>query len=63
MPKDDAKKYVIRARDMLDAIVDNEGFVAEAMELALELRHSVYDMIYLAVARNYHAVLLTADKR
>ncbi len=45
-------------------IVDaNEVLELRALELALELRHPVYDCVYLALAERLDRKLITADRR
>ncbi len=43
--------------------VDELPFVPRALELAIELRHPMYDCVYLAVAEAEEDRLLTADRR
>lgn len=43
--------------------LDSGGFIRSAMELSLELRHPVYDCVYLAVAKHEGIPLITADRR
>jgi predicted nucleic acid-binding protein len=46
------------------AIVDQDDVLeAEALALALDLRHPVYDCIYLALAERLDLTLVTADAR
>ena len=40
-----------------------QGLFAEAFQLALESRRSVYDCTYLALARQTNRLLVTADRR
>jgi predicted nucleic acid-binding protein len=42
--------------------VDELPFVPRALELAIELRHPMYDCVYLAVAEAEEDRLLTADR-
>ncbi len=42
---------------------DTAALTPEAIRLALELNHPVYDCIYLALARQADAVVVTADSR
>lgn len=37
--------------------------VSRALEIAVELSHSVYDCVYLALAEREEATLVTADKK
>lgn len=43
--------------------VDEIPMLGRALELAVELRHPVYDCVYLAVAEAHDHELLTADRR
>lgn len=43
--------------------VATRDFVATALRLSLEFGHPVYDCLYLAVAREERALLVTADRR
>ena len=49
--------------DMTDQVVSNAAITAEAMKLAIQTRHPVYDCLYLTLARRTHYVLLTHDKK
>ena len=40
-----------------------ERYLADALEIAIELDHPIYDMIYLALARESGGQVVTADKR
>jgi predicted nucleic acid-binding protein len=40
-----------------------EAISAQAMALAIELRHPIYDCFYLALAERERAPLISADKR
>ena len=43
--------------------IDTAALTPEAIRLALELNHPVYDCIYLALARQTDALVVTADSR
>jgi predicted nucleic acid-binding protein len=46
------------------AIVDHDDALeSRALELALDLKHSVYDCLYLALAERMERTLVTADRR
>lgn len=45
------------------AIVSTRELMPQALELALELQHPVYDCVYLALAIRQGAPLVTADQR
>lgn len=48
---------------LVDDLVAGRSIAQEALRIAVELRHPVCDCFYLALARERHAVLLTADRR
>jgi predicted nucleic acid-binding protein len=53
-------------RDLIEAPVASvpaEPHLAIALRLAIELRHPVYDCLYLAVALHYGTYVVTADRR
>ena len=55
-----------RLQELAEAPVTSlsiEPHVARALQLAVELRHPVYDCIYLAVAENYDTYVVTDDRR
>ena len=45
------------------AVVSTRGYLARAVEIAIELDHPAYDAIYLAVAEAFDLRLATADHR
>ena len=59
----EAQQRVEAAIDLVDVFVPIEDNVAESLSEAIRCDHSVYDMLYLTIARRTGAVLLTADKR
>ena len=46
----------------LDELLPANDLLHAACELALQLRHPVYDCLYLAAARRRQAVVVTADR-
>lgn len=42
---------------------DSASLLADALELALRLRHPAYDCFYVALALRVDALLITADRR
>lgn len=46
-----------------DEIVPEQTLMLEALSLASQTKHPVYDAIYLVLARRYAAGLLSKDKR
>lgn len=49
--------------DMIDDVVSNTAITSEAMRLAIQTRHPVYDCLYLTLARRTRYTLLTHDKK
>ncbi|MEP9374179.1 type II toxin-antitoxin system VapC family toxin [Mesorhizobium sp. KR1-2] len=47
----------------LTELVSDVGLLPQAMTLALRIRHSVYDCLYLALAQERRETLITADRR
>jgi predicted nucleic acid-binding protein len=60
---DGLQRRLSRAAALVDVIEPDRHLQAEALALACHLDHTVYDCIYLALARREAAVLLTADQR
>ena len=44
-------------------LIPYETIAAEAMKLAIDLKHPIYDCFYLALAERERAPLISADKR
>ena len=44
-------------------IISDTDLLVDASQLAIELEHSIYDCLYLALARTRSCKLVTADKR
>lgn len=62
----DATTADLAASALLAACVDvfpSIPLVPKALKLAIQLRHPVYDCLYLALAAAENAVLVTADRR
>jgi predicted nucleic acid-binding protein len=51
------------ALDLVDEYQDISDYNVEALQEAINLSHSVYDMLYLSLARRTASVLLSTDKR
>ena len=60
---EDGLQYVGLLPRYLDDIVDAETLLPAAMDLAVRLRHPIYDCVYLGLARERGTVMVTADKR
>jgi predicted nucleic acid-binding protein len=59
----DAAMAVRTAAALFSSLYPMEQFALRATELAVELRHPIYDCFYLALAEREAAVLVTADAR
>jgi predicted nucleic acid-binding protein len=64
----DQRHALRRFQDMMQVLaapgivlVDNEGLLARAMNIAVELRHPLQDCLYIACAEQVGAELLTTD--
>jgi predicted nucleic acid-binding protein len=51
------------AMSLVSLWIPDKGLFPEALALAVRRGHSVYDCLYLVMARRFDAVLLTADKK
>ena len=56
-------KLLTLAESLIDDFVDISENNHEALKEAIRLNHSVYDMLFITIARSRNAVLLTLDKR
>lgn len=63
MAQQDAVAALARARLVADWIADDQEFLGEALDLAGQIGHPVYDCLYAAAARSLDASLLTCDRR
>jgi predicted nucleic acid-binding protein len=50
-------------RQYLPELINVDDLIAPALETACQLRHPIYDLIYLETARRLDAQLITADRR
>jgi predicted nucleic acid-binding protein len=62
-PTADALRAFEIAMTHFSQIVPMEGLATRATEIAIELRHPVYDCFYLALAERERCALVSADKR
>ncbi len=60
---DAALDLMSKASERVDLFVSMEELYQEAFSEGVRLRHSVYDMFYLVLARRVHATLFTFDAR
>jgi predicted nucleic acid-binding protein len=49
--------------DAITRFVDDGELVADALKMAIELRHPIYDCLYLTLAAREGAMLVTGDLR
>ena len=59
----DPQQLLADARDLVDRVEPDRQLQADALALAVHLNHSVYDCLYLALARREAATLISADQR
>jgi predicted nucleic acid-binding protein len=61
--RDDAVAALRSVLGPFDELVPGEALHTRALELAIDLRHPIYDCFYLALAEREAAALVTADTR
>ena len=59
----DPQELLAEARELVDRLEPDRHLQAEALALACHLNHSVYDCLYLALARREAASLISSDRR
>ncbi len=57
------EKGIEQAISLPDNFITEQDLYREAFKLACNLNHSVYDMLYLVIARRNNATLLTLDQK
>lgn len=57
------QELLAHAKGLVDHIEPDRQLQVEALALAIHFNHSVYDCLYLALARREAATLLTADRK
>ena len=60
---EESRLLVNRAVQLVDLFIPSEILWEKALDLACELSHPTYDCLYLVLARQQKATLLTNDKR
>ncbi len=60
---EDCEKSIEQALALPDDFISDLDLHKEAFSMSCMLSHSVYDMLYLVLARRHSANLLTMDKR
>ena len=63
MSATEATKYWRSLSNYLDRLIAVDELIEPALLYACELRHPIYDLIYLETARRLDAQLITADRR
>lgn len=59
----DAFEFLSELQNAPVASLPIEPYVPEALRLAIEIAHSVYDCLYLALAIRHDTYVVTADRR
>ncbi|HDQ13787.1 MAG TPA: PIN domain-containing protein [Sediminispirochaeta sp.] len=62
LTKEEALQRLSYSMELIDEFVDIEAYQKEVLTEAIRLNHSVYDLLYLTLARRHGAVLLTLDE-
>jgi predicted nucleic acid-binding protein len=62
-PTADALRALDAALALFSQLIPTEELAARATEIAVELKHPIYDCFYLALAERERCALVTADKR
>ena len=52
-----------KATEIVDEFIDIETLIDESIHEAIRLKHDVYDLLYLVLARRNGAKLLTCDQK
>lgn len=63
LPADLGEEAVRRLPRTIRYLFDTDGFLKEALEMALALDHPIYDCLYVEGARRRQLPLITADAR
>jgi hypothetical protein len=63
LTSDEALRHFNGFLQVLPDLIDIDNLIAPALETACALRHPIYDLIYLEVARRLDAQLITAERR
>ena len=63
LSKEETFKCLHYCEDLVDEFVDISSNNEEALLEGIRIRHSVYDLLYLTLARRNGATLLTQDKK
>ena len=61
VPRSYAENALAGLRTLFDPLIASNDLIDEAFARAIELRHPIYDCIYLTASRRLSAPLITAD--
>ena len=61
--KKEALKRLRYCNELIDEYIDISANYEEALNEGIRIKHSVYDLLYLVIARRNGAILLTQDKK
>ncbi len=61
--KDEVQRRLKYCDDLIDEYIDISENNEEALNEGIRIKHSVYDLLYLVIARRNGAILLTQDKK
>lgn len=63
LSKEEVQKRLKYCDELIDEYIDISENNEEALNEGIRMRHSVYDLLYLVIARRNGAILLTQDKK
>jgi len=63
LPPHRCSESILLLRAIVSTWIEDETLVEEAIRIAVERLHPVYDCLYLALALQRHEPLVTADRR
>lgn len=63
LPSETCENLISQGLMLPDCFVDERDLWTESFDLACQSSHSVYDVVYLVLARRHSAHLLTEDKK
>jgi predicted nucleic acid-binding protein len=63
MAAEELDRHLSNARALVDELVDPAHLVSESLREAVALRHPVYDLLYLVLARRIDGELISLDRR
>jgi predicted nucleic acid-binding protein len=61
--RDQARAGLEKLTRIFDVLAPTAPLVSRALDLALDMRHPVYDCVYIACAEQTRATLVTDDRR